>query len=163
MILVWLKFASMVVIALVLQVSIFPAYLREPFIPNLLLIITVWLGLRGPLPLGGALAFLLGLLQDSFSGLYLGLHGFTYLLTYLVLRRLADNLYTESGYLMTLVVLLATLANGFLHLLLLLLFSSAQGMFGSLFPALLPQGLVTALAASLIAAASFRSGGEEQS
>ena len=109
MILVWLKFASMVVIALVLQVSVFPAYLREPFIPNLLLIITVWLGLRGPLPLGGALAFLLGLLQDSFSGLYLGLHGFTYLLTYLVLRRLGDNLYTESGYLMTLVVLLATL------------------------------------------------------
>ncbi|HEX9024809.1 MAG TPA: rod shape-determining protein MreD [Geobacteraceae bacterium] len=144
-----LKFILIVVVALLLQVTVLPSYLADPFKPNLLIIIVVYLGLRGG-TLGGVLAFLLGILHDSFSGVYLGLNGFSYLCIYLFLNITADRLYTDSRYLMVLVVFLATVVNGLLHLLLLSLFPNTNGIYLSILSGLIPQGLVNALAASLI-------------
>jgi rod shape-determining protein MreD len=146
----YLKIALFVYAALLVQVTLLPAYLADPFKPNLLILFVAWLGLReGGWP-GGVLACLLGLLADCFSGIYLGLNAFSFLFIYLVLRKVADRLYTDSLYLMVLVVALATLANGLIHLLLLLLFSVADGVYATLLPGLIPQALVNALAASLV-------------
>jgi rod shape-determining protein MreD len=143
---------------LILQVTVLPYFLRETFVPNLLLLLVVYLGVKEEIGLiGTLLAFCQGLLHDTFSGIYLGLSGFSFLVIYLVLRLLRDQLYTDSSTLMVVVAFLATLAHGVLCLLLLLLFSAAEGIYSTLLTALIPQALVSALVASLVTAAtSFR-------
>ena len=144
-----LKIFSFITAALLLQVTILPAYLADPFKPNLLIIAVTYLGLktgRG----GGFVAFALGLLQDCFSGIYMGLNGFSFLSLYLILNMAADRLYTNSRYLMIFVVFLATIVNGLLNLLLLLVFPTATGIYVTLLAALIPQALVNTLFSSLL-------------
>ncbi len=138
-----------IIVAFLFQVTIFPAYLSDPFRPNLLLVIVVWLGLTASQPWGALSVYLLGLAQDCVSGVYLGLNGFTYLITFLVLHNIAHRLYADSRYLMTLAVFTSTVACGITQLLLLALFSSAVGIYTTLLTSLLPQGVVNALVASL--------------
>jgi len=157
--LIYVKFIVYIVVALLLQVTLLPAYLRDPFQPNLLVTIVAYVGLRKQPPLGGVIAFLLGLLQDTFSGLYLGLNGFTYLVMYIILQNIAHRLYTDSRYLMILVVFLASLGNGVFQLLLLLLFSAAPGIYAAILPALLPQALVNTLVTSVLLTLSSRGEG----
>ena len=144
------KIGLIVVAALLSQVTLFSPYLLDPFQPNLLIIIVVYLGLRSTARFRGAAAFSLGLLQDCFSGLYLGLSGFSYLFIYLLIDKTSDRLYTDSRYLMILAVFLASMVCGLLDLLLLLIFSAANGIYTTILPSLLPQSLVNALIASLI-------------
>jgi len=144
-----LWYAIFVFAALVLQVTLFPTYLADPFKPNLLIIFVVYMGLREGVA-WGVLAYVLGLIQDSFSGLYLGLNGFSYLIIFLGLTMVAGRLFTDRRSLMILGVFSATIVNGFLNLLLLFLFSSAQGIYATLLESLIPQGLVNALVASVI-------------
>ncbi|HTP65294.1 MAG TPA: rod shape-determining protein MreD [Geobacteraceae bacterium] len=143
------KIFIIVFTALILQVTILPYYLADPFKPNLLIIVVAYMGLNSGRT-GGVLAFILGLLQDCFSGIYFGLNGFSYLCVHLLLNMTADRLYTDSRYLMVLVVFLATIVNGLLHLLLLLIFPNTNGVYVSVLSGLLPQGLVNALVASLV-------------
>ena len=145
-----LKIIMIVYAALLFQVTILPAYFADPFKPNLLIIVVAWLSLREGGVRGALLSFLLGLIADCFSGHYLGLNAFSFLTIHLVMRKVAGRLYTDSLYLMILVVFLATLLNGIIHLLLLFLFSLAGGIYTALFAGLLPQALVNALAASLL-------------
>jgi rod shape-determining protein MreD len=145
-----LQIVLLIIAALLLQVTIFPAYLADPFKPNLLIIIVCCLGLRATGLLGGGLAFILGLVLDCFSGLYLGLNGFSFLCVTLLLKTTADRFYTNNSYLMVIVVFLATIVNGLMQMLLLLLFPATTGIYATLLPALIPQGLVNALIASLL-------------
>lgn len=145
-----LKILLIVLVALLLQTTIFPRYLLDPFHPNLLVIIVVYLGLRSRSHFGALAAFCLGLLQDCFSGIYFGLDGFSYLCIFYVLHTTADRLYTNSRYLMVLTVFLATVVTGLFNMLLLFLFSAANGIYVTLLPALIPQALVNGLIASLV-------------
>jgi rod shape-determining protein MreD len=129
---------------ILLQVSILPSYIADPFKPNLLIIAVTWLGLKKNRN-AGFIAFGLGIIQDCYSGIYLGLNGFSYLSLFIILNTAADRLYTESRYLMVFVVFLATLFNGLLNLLLLLLFSTASGIYATLLADLIPQALANAL------------------
>ena len=146
----YLKIAGWVLGALLLQMTLLPGYLLDPFQPNLLIILVVYLGLKLPHRFAGLSAFGLGILQDSFSGIYLGLHGFSYLCIYTLLSQVADRLYTDNRALFVLVVFLATMASALLNLLMLAIFSVSNGVYASLLPALIPQALVTALIASLV-------------
>lgn len=145
-----LKISAVFFAAILLQVTILPAYFADPFKPNLLIIIVCYLGLRDMGRMGGGLAFLLGLVQDTFSGIYLGISGFSYLCIYFLLKHISGRLYTNSRHLMVIVVFFASVLEGLLHFVLLLLYPAATGIYATLFPALLPQGLVNALIASLI-------------
>ena len=145
-----IKIIMIVYAALLLQVTVLPAYFADPFKPNLLIIAVAWLSLREGGVHGVLLSFLLGLIADCFSGHYLGLNAFSFLTIHLGMRHVAGRLYVDSVYLMVLVVFLATLLNGINQLLLLFLFSLADGIYSSLFAGLLPQALVNALAASLL-------------
>jgi len=99
-------------IALLLQTTVLHALTGGRIIPDLVLILCVYLGLYEH-NIGGATgAFLLGYLLDSFSGSLVGLHAFAmttvYLVVYLVSRRLwMDN--TFSGVAM---VFLGSLLKG---------------------------------------------------
>lgn len=137
--------------AIILQFTIFPAYLEDPFKPNLLMIFVAYLALREDLPyIGGFLAYGLGLVHGTFSGIYFGLAGITMLLVYLLLRAVADQLYAESANLMIVAVFAATLLDALLSLLLIALFSADGGIFNSILTAMIPQAMVTASAAFLI-------------
>lgn len=146
----FVKISFIIIAAVLSQVTLLSPYLIDTFQPNLLIIIVVYLGLRSAARFRGLAAFSLGLLQDCFSGLYLGLSGFSYLFVYLLIDITSDRLYTDSRYLMILVVFLASIVCGLLDLLLLLIFSAANGIYTTLLPSLLPQALVNALIASLI-------------
>jgi rod shape-determining protein MreD len=146
----YLKIAGLFLAALLLQMTLLPRYLLDPFQPNLMLLIVVYLGLKLPHRFGALAAFGLGLLQDSFSGIYLGLHAFCYLCIYTLLAGMADRLYTDNRALFVLVAFLATLVAALLALVLLTLFSVSKGLYATLFPALIPQALVNALIASLL-------------
>jgi rod shape-determining protein MreD len=98
----------------------------------------------------GVVAFLLGLVQDSFSGLYLGLNGLSYLIIFLFFSLMADRLYTDRRSLMILGVFTASLASALLILLLLFVFAESRGIYASLIQSMVPQGLVNAFAASLL-------------
>jgi len=145
----FIKFATIVYAALLLQVAVLPAYFVDPFQPDLLVLLIVYLGLREGGWHGGVLAFLLGLVEDCFSGIYFGLSAFTFLSIYMAMRKVSDRLYTDNLYLMVLVTFLATLVNGLLQLLLLLLFSAGGTVYASILAALIPQALVNALVASV--------------
>lgn len=149
----YLKITGVVVAACILQMTLLPRYLLDPFQPNLLIILVVYLGLKAPHRMAGVAAFALGLLQDSFSGIYLGLHAFSYLCIYTLLSGLADRLYTDNRALFVLVVFVGTMVNALLNLLMLTVFSVSEGLYASLLPALLPQALVNALVASLFSGA----------
>lgn len=146
----FVRICLIVIVAVLSQVTLFSSYLIDPFQPNLLIIIVVYLGLRSTVRFRGLAAFSLGLIQDCFSGLYLGLSGFSYLFIYLLIDKTSDRFYTDSRYLLILVVFLASIVCGLLDLLLLLIFSAANGIYTTLLPSLLPQALVNALIASLI-------------
>ena len=146
----YLKTAAVLLTGLVLQMTVLPRYLLDPFQPNLIIILVVYLGLKMPHRMAGLAAFTLGILQDSFSGIYLGMNAFSYLCIYTVLSGLADRLYTDNRVLLVIVVFVATVASALLNLLMLVVFSVSKGVYASLLPALIPQALVNALVASLL-------------
>lgn len=138
------------VVAVVLQTSVLPVHVTGAFKPDLLLVAMVYLALRGPVAQGALLAWVLGLIKDVFSGLYLGLNAFTFLIIFLVIQSISDLLYAESGELFVVTVSAATLACVTANLLLLLMLTYTPGITYSMFADLLPHLLANAFAASLV-------------
>ena len=146
----YLKITGLLLAIFLLQMTLLPRYLQDPFQPNLMIILVVYLGLKQPHRFGGGAAFALGIIHDSFSGIYLGLHGFSYFCIYTLLSEISDRLYTDNRALFVLVVFVASIMGALLNLLMLLIFSVSNGLYASLLPALIPQALVNALIASLL-------------
>jgi len=84
-------------LALLLQTTVLPAFLPRVLIPNLVLALVVWLGLRrrGAAPVAGA--FLLGYSLDAFSGTLFGVHALALTLTYAAVSAVAQTVWTEGG------------------------------------------------------------------
>jgi rod shape-determining protein MreD len=121
-----------------------------PFKPDLLLVAMVFLALRGPVAQGALLAWVLGLIKDVFSGLYLGLNAFSFLIIFLVITSISDLLYAESGELFVVTVSAATLGCVTVNLILLLMLTYTPGISYSMIAGLLPHLLANAFAASLV-------------
>jgi rod shape-determining protein MreD len=144
------KIVSLIFLTVILQVAFFPSHFADPFKPNLFMIFIVYLGFRGTTLWGGVGALLLGLLQDSIGGIYFGLNGFSCLFIFIVLKTVAHRLFTDSRPLMVLSVFLATVLNGLLNLLTLLVFSVADGIYSTILSDIVPQGIITALIAYMV-------------
>lgn len=140
----------LLVMAVVLQTSVLPVHLASPFKPDLLLVAMVYLALRGPVASGAFLSWTLGLIKDVFSGLYLGLNAFSFLIIFLVIKSISDLLYAESGELFVVTVSAATLACVVADLILLLMLTSTPGISYSMTAGFLPHLLANAFAASLV-------------
>jgi len=138
------------ILAVVLQTSVLPLHVAGPFKPDLLLVAMVYLALRGPVAQGAFLAWTLGLIKDVFSGLYLGLNAFSFLIIFLVITSISDLLYAESGELFVVTVSAATLACVTANLVLLLMLTYTPGITYSMAAGLLPHLLANAFAASLV-------------
>jgi len=145
----WIALVSAIAAALVLQSTVLPIFLASSFKPDLLLVLMVFIALRGSFHEGLPLAWLLGLFKDVFSGLYLGLNAFSFVVIFLTIKSVSERLYAESGTLFVISVGLASLACFSLNLLLLILFTSTPGIAYSMGADLIPHLLVTSFAASL--------------
>jgi rod shape-determining protein MreD len=161
MLIKYLNILVLVIVGVIFQVNIFPAYLADPFKPNVLLIFVVYFGFRTGYRFGAPCSFLLGLIQDSFSGQYFGLNGFSFLLIFTLYHEVAARLYTGSRTLLVLGTMLAIVMNATIQFLLLLLFSTSDGAFSSIFGAILPQGFATALVAVCVVIFFPRAGRED--
>jgi rod shape-determining protein MreD len=140
----------LVLVSVLLQVAVLPVYLISSFKPDLLLIIVVFLGLRGSFESGTPLAWLLGLIKDSFSGLYLGLNAFSFLFIFFAIKSTSDRLYADRPGLFVLAVCTASFVCCTLNLLLLLMFTSSGGILYSIFSDLIPYLLINSFTASLV-------------
>jgi len=146
-----LNFFLCIVLLIILQVSILPLYLEAPFKPNLWIVLVCFLALRGDNAISGAFAaYSAGLIHDVFTGLYFGLSGISSLMIYLVLRKIADQLYTESIHLLVIAVFTASLADALISLLLITLLSSGTGIYSSILTYMFPQAIVTAFIVALL-------------
>src|SRR5437870_13110894 len=82
---------------MVIQTTVFPALPRLPVAPDLILVLTVYLGLRHH-GVGGAMgAFLFGYFVDTFSGTVLGANAFALTAVYGGVSLVARNLWIEGG------------------------------------------------------------------
>lgn len=142
---------SIIFFSIVVQTTILPVYIATQFKPDLLLICMVYLALRSPVVSSGAFwAWILGLLKDIFSGIFLGMNAFSFLVIYLFIKHISDRLYAESPLLFVVTITLAGFASITLNFLLLLMFDQSSGIFYSMLAGLIPHLLVNAFAASLV-------------
>lgn len=147
-----LLFFCLVLASIVVQVSLFPVFLLPPFKPDLLLVIMVFIALRTSSEVGAPLAWLLGMLDDVFSGLYFGLNAASFLISFFAIKSMSDRLYADSAILFVLTVVGVTLAGFTLNLFLTVLFTSSPGIAYSMLSDLFPRILVNAFIASIVTA-----------
>jgi rod shape-determining protein MreD len=85
------------VVLVLLQTSVVPLVPLLPVVPDLLLVLTVWIGLRHH-GIGGVCgAIALGYVLDTFSGTTLGVHMFALTAAYVSTFVLARTVWTEGG------------------------------------------------------------------
>src|SRR2546426_7753979 len=85
------------VAAMLLQTTIFPSLPGLPVLPDLILVLAVYLGVAHQTIGGAAGAFLLGYFLDTFSGTLLGQNAFALSAVYLSVRLVARHLWFERG------------------------------------------------------------------
>jgi rod shape-determining protein MreD len=83
--------------AMLLQTTVFPALPLLPVVPDLILVLAVYLGIRHPGVGGASGAFLLGYFLDTFSGTALGVNAFSMTAVYAGARLTARRLWVEGG------------------------------------------------------------------
>ena len=92
------------------------------------------------------------MLNDVYSGLYLGLNAATFLILFLVIKGVSDRLYSDSATLFVLTVAGVTIAGCTLNLLLMIIFTASPGIAYSMFSDVFPRLLVNAFIASIVSA-----------
>ena len=143
-------FLCLVVTAVTIQVALLPLFIRPPFKPDLLLIIMVFVALRGTSDTCVPLAWTLGMINDIYSGLYFGLNAATFLISCLVIKSVSDRLYADSAILFVLTVSCVTLAVFAMNLLLTIMFTATPGITYSMISDIFPRILVNAFVASIV-------------
>lgn len=120
--------------------------------PDIVLILTVFLGIASPPISGGMVAFILGYLMDLFSGNSFGLYTFSRPLLFYGTQLFKDRIYLESVHSRSLFVFLFTLAEGLMLLLLVKALNPEplRNLYSLFFPVFLPQSLSTALFSSVL-------------
>lgn len=142
----------LVLLSIAIQVSLLPVFILPPFKPDLLLVIMVFIALRSSFETGAPLAWLLGIINDIFSGLYLGLNAATFLISFLIIKSISDRLYADSAILFVLTVIGVTLAGFTFNLLLIVVFTTSPGIAYSMLSDIFPRLLVNAFIASIVSA-----------
>lgn len=134
---------------ILLQTALFPRILPFALKPDLLLILTVYLGLNEGYVRGGGLAYLMGCFQDVFAGQYLGLYGMAALAVFLIVRGAAGRLNTESSLLLLFLVFCGTFLEGGILFFSLGFFADAGPLLPLFLKHLIPQSLLN-LAAAIV-------------
>jgi len=102
------------ILFLTLQTTLFSIFPIHRMKPDLVLILTLFLGISSPPLSGGMLVFFLGYLTDLFSGNSFGLYAFSRLFLFNSAQLLKDRIYLESYFSRALFVFLFTLTEAIL-------------------------------------------------
>ena len=89
--------APAAMVAMLLQTTVFPVVPWLPVMPDLMLVLAVYLGIRHHSVGGAAGAFLLGYFLDTFAGTLLGLQAFALTAAYMAVYLIARHLWMDSG------------------------------------------------------------------
>jgi len=142
---------SAAVVAMLAQTTVFPWVPHLPLVPDLLVVLVVYLGLRHQ-GLGGACgAFLIGYFLDTFSGTTLGVNAFGMTAVYAGVTVVARSLWIEGGVPAMIVVFGGALARDLIGVAVAALVAARPPMWAHV----LTHGLVAALVAALVAPAIF--------
>jgi rod shape-determining protein MreD len=143
-------FTLIALLAVVLQTSVLPVVRVGRETPDLLLIICVYLGLHQHSMFGAVGAFLLGYLQDAFSGGVIGLNAFGMCLVFTVVYLTSRRLWVDNAVSKIVVVFLASMVKTAAILALVAMFISVE-----LWRPILSYLLVDAALAAFISPAVF--------
>lgn len=119
--------------AMLLQTTVFHLLPLGSVIPDLLVILCVYLGLHLHTTAGALGAFLLGYFADNFSGNVLGLHAFAMSLVFILVYLLARRLWMDNWVSNLLVVFFAALLKATAIACLLAVYVSTGYPWGELF------------------------------
>ena len=144
-----LVYALLAGLALLLQTVLLPPFFPGGVKPDLILLLTIWIGLREPPWRGGLVVYGLGWLYDAYAGTFPGLHGFVLLAVFLTVCGMATRLHTESLPLVWCLVGGGTLLQGALTVFAIEFFADA-GQFWAVMLRSLPTQLLLNLAAGYL-------------
>src|SRR5262249_49132771 len=89
--------AGAAAVAMLLQTTVFPTVPGLPIVPDVVLVLAIYVAVRRQSTGGAVGAFLLGYFLDTFSGTLLGLNAFSLTAAYLAVQWLARHLWVERG------------------------------------------------------------------
>lgn len=138
-------FGFITIVALLLQTSVLPLVAIGRATPDLLLIICVYLGLHQHSVAGAVGAFVLGYLQDTFSGSVVGLNAFAMSLVFVMVYLTSRRLWVDNAVSKVVVVFLASLLKTLAILLLAVLFLSVDGLSQTMLGYLVAQAALAAV------------------
>ncbi|AEF93594.1 rod shape-determining protein MreD [Desulfotomaculum nigrificans CO-1-SRB] len=110
---------ALVVLALLLQSTVFAIFQVAGVKPDLILMLVVFNGFLQGSREGAFLGFLAGLLQDFFTGSYIGLNALTKMLAGYLVGLAEGRLYKESVVLAAIMTFLASIVSQFAYYILL--------------------------------------------
>lgn len=140
-----LLFALVAVAALVLQTTVLPVASIGRATPDLLLIMCVYLGLHQH-TVGGAIgAFVLGYLQDAFSGSVAGLNAFAMCLVFSIVYLTSRRLWVDNAVSKIVVVFLASVLKTAAIFALVAVFMSIDAVWRTMLGYLLIEAMLAAL------------------
>ena len=138
-------FGIIAIVALLLQTTVLPLAAIGRATPDLLLIICVYLGLHQHSVAGAISAFVLGYLQDTFSGSVVGLNAFGMCLVFTVVYLTSRRLWVDNAISKVVVVFLASVLKTMAVLALVALFMSAKGLWHTVLGYLLIEAILAAV------------------
>jgi len=120
--------ALVALVALLLQTAVSPLLPAALFVPDLLLVVCVYLGLHAHSPAGALAAFAIGYAEDAFSGAVLGLNAFAMTLVFLFVYLSSRQLWVDNTLSKVVLAFVAYLLKTLAIVLLIALFLSLEGI-----------------------------------
>lgn len=139
--------AAVACIGLLLQSTVLQGFAIGRIVPDVLLVLCVYLGLNQHTVAGSFGAFALGYLEDAASGSPAGLNACGMLVVFVIVYLTCRRLWVDNVVSMVVLVFLATLMKSTVVVLLLAAFVSVRTEWSSLPGLLLTQAALTAAAA----------------
>jgi len=143
-------FAVATLLALALQTVVHYWLPMSAFVPHLVLILAVDLGLRHPSAIAAVMAFLMGYATDALSGSHIGLNAFTVTLVFLLAYEVSRNLLAANDIVGAATVFIGAAINSIGAVALSGAFLSGPGAGGLPMRPILIQAAVTAAFAPTI-------------
>jgi rod shape-determining protein MreD len=137
-------------IAVLLQTTLFHLFPVPGMVPDLMVVLTVYLAIRLPALAGAVGAFLLGYALDTFSGKYMGLNAFSLSLIFLLIHSTSRWMWTDNPFSASVAVFLSSWVRAASLVALLALFRPEEGRGLVLLEFVLFESLLAALVAPWI-------------
>jgi rod shape-determining protein MreD len=140
-----ISFVTIALIALLLQTTVLPLAAIGRATPDLLLIICVYLGLHQHSVAGAFGAFVLGYLQDTFSGSVIGLNAFGMCLVFILVYLTSRRLWVDNAISKVVLVFLASVLKTLAILAAAAVFMSIEGLWKKMLGYLVTEAILAAI------------------